>query len=102
MLLVYTDKDSTVDIPEPLSIHELTEVLIKHHNLHEGRYELLIEFKIGTGMVGIDKESLTPGAMFGVSKIGLAKSKSDGPMTVDASIINPAKKTQRRKEKTSE
>lgn len=95
-----TDKPATsldpTPVDAPLSMRDLAGVLVKHYDLHEGHFDLLVEFQIGMGAVGPDPTSLTPGAMIGVSRIGLMPSKSDGPTTVDATIVNPAKKTRKK------
>lgn len=83
-------------IGTPLSMRDLAAVLVKHYGLHEGRYDLLIEFQIGMGAVGPDPTALTPGAMIGVSRVGLMPSQTDGPTTVDAAIVNPAKKARKK------
>ena len=72
-----------------LSMRDLTSVLIKHYGLHEGCYDVLIEFQIGVGAVGPDPASLTPGAMIGVSKVGLVLAKENGQSSVDAGLVNP-------------
>jgi hypothetical protein len=71
-------------------MRDLTAVLVKHYGIHEGRYDLLIEFQIGMGAVGPDPASLTPGAMIGVSRVGLMPAKGNGPTSVDAALVNPA------------
>lgn len=95
-----TDKPATswapTPVDAPLSMRDLAGVLVKHYDLHEGHFDLLVEFQIGMGAVGPDPTSLTPGAMIGVSRIGLMPSKSDGPTTVDAAIVNPAKKSRKK------
>jgi len=80
-----------------LTLKEVTELLIKNHGLHEGLYDLTIEFQIGIGGVGRDAESLMPGASFGVSKIGLLPATAIGPTTVDAAEVNPIKVTSKKK-----
>lgn len=77
-------------------MRDLAAVLIRHYGLHEGLYDLLIEFQVGVGAVGPDPTALTPGAMIGVSRVGLIPSRSKGPTTVDAAIINPTKKAPRK------
>lgn len=79
-------------IESPLSMRELTEVLIKHYGIHEGRHDLMIAYQIGMGGVGPDNANISPGVMIGISKVGLMPSPNDGPNTVDAAIVNPAKK----------
>lgn len=77
---------------KPLTPNKLTEVLIKHYGLHTGKYDLLIEFQIGTGMLGPSPENTCPTAMVGVAGIGLIESLSETANTVDAAMINPLKK----------
>jgi len=95
-----TDKPATswtpTPVEAPLSMRDLAGVLVRHYDLHQGHFDLLVEFQIGTGAVGPDATALTPGAMIGVSRIGLMPSKTDGPTTVDAAIINPAKKPRKK------
>lgn len=76
-------------VADPLTMQELTRLLIKHYDLHEGKFDLSMELQIGVGAVGPDPTSPLPGAFFGVSKVGLSKVDKDGPATVDAAIINP-------------
>lgn len=82
----------------PLSMRDLATILVKHYALHEGRYNLLLEFQIGAGDVGPDQASQTPGIMVGISKVGLVPAPPvDGPTTVNAAIVNPLKKRGTRK-----
>ena len=77
-------------VADPLTMRELATVLVKHYGIHEGKFDLLIEFQIGMGLLGPSPELTNPGAMISVSKIGLVQSPPvDGPMTVDAAIVNP-------------
>jgi len=50
-------------IATPLSMRDLATVLVKHYGLHEGCYDLMIEFQIGMGAVGPNADALNPGAM---------------------------------------
>ena len=81
----------------PLSLREVTEVLIRHYDLHEGFYELLVEFQVGTGVFGPTPQSTLPGATVGLSKLGLMKVQVMGGNTLDAAIVNPKKKLVRKK-----
>jgi hypothetical protein len=92
-----SQKQSVVD---PLTLRELAAVLVKHYDLHEGKFDLTIEFQIGVGAVG-PKENLAPGVAAGVSKVGLTRATSDGPMTVDAATINPTAAPRQRTRRTS-
>jgi hypothetical protein len=77
-------------------LRELAEILVRHYGLRDGRYELLVEFQIGMGSVGPDAQSALPGAMIGISRVGLIPSQKDGPTTVDAALVNPPKKPRRK------
>jgi hypothetical protein len=81
------------------SLTELTEILIKNQGLHEGLYNLSVQLQIGVGAVGPSPELICPGAMFGVSRIGLSKIEEgkENIHTVNAAKVNPApnKKTKK-------
>lgn len=80
-----------------LEHRDLAEILVKHHNLHEGLYDLAFEFQIAVGAIGPSPESVLPGAMIGIKGVGLMKADKEGPQTVDAAKVNPMKKTTRKK-----
>jgi hypothetical protein len=70
---------------------ELAAVLVKHYGITEGRYDILVEFQIGVGGVGPTPDSRLPGAMVGISKIGLSPvvpGRAEGPATIDAAEVN--------------
>lgn len=75
---------------------ELASLLIKHYGIREGLFDLMIEYQLGTGAVGPDKEHLLPGLMIGIAKVGLVPSAKANPLTVDASDVNPSPKTRRK------
>lgn len=77
----------------PLTLRELAVLLIKHHGLHEGLYDPAFEFQIAIGGVGPQQDALLPGAMIGVSRIGLAIAEKTSGNTVDAAVVNPRKTT---------
>lgn len=85
-------------IGTPLSARDLTSVLIKHYGLHEGLYDLLVEFQISVGAVGPDPSSLSPGAIVGLGRIGLAPAIPNSSMATDAAVVNPMKKTSKKKD----
>jgi len=78
-------------IRQPLDCKELTEILIKHYDLHEGKYYLKLNFQIGTGLYGPTLDAICPTAMVGISKFGLMESAEDTPNTIDAAKVNPSK-----------
>lgn len=71
-------------------MRELTVLLIKHYGIHQETYDLLVEFQIGIGALGPHPAPLTPGAMIGVSKVGLVLAKETGQSSVDAGLVNRA------------
>lgn len=84
-------------VEQPLSMRELATLLVKHYGLHDGFFDLMIEFHIGVGTVGPRPDALAPGAMVGISRVGLTKTEKLGPTTVDAAVVNPPKPSVRKK-----
>jgi hypothetical protein len=84
-----TQQPSTPSDLAPLQLKELTEMLIKHYGLKNGLYDLLIEFQIGLGGVASANgtDQLLPGAIVGISRIGLHKVESPTAQTIDASKV---------------
>lgn len=85
-----------VPVESPVSARDLTAILIKHYGLHEGRFDLLVEYQIGVGPVGPDPASFVPGIMFGVARVGLMAAAGEGPTSVDAAVANPAPRPQKK------
>jgi hypothetical protein len=78
---------------EVIASHEardLIAILLKHHGIHDGLFDLAVEFQIGVGAVGPDAASSAPGVAIGVRRIGLMPAKQCGPNTVNAAEANPA------------
>lgn len=86
--------DSAV-VASPLDVRELVVMLVKHYGLHQGRYDLFLEYQFAFGNFGPAPEQLLPSAVLGISHFGLiavAEGSKGGPFTVDAAIVNPASK----------
>ena len=77
--------------PEMLTLAQLATMLVQHHDFHEGLYEVAVELQIAVGKVGPTPGNAMPGAMVGISRVGLVKAEKMGPYTVDASAVNPGK-----------
>lgn len=77
-----------VPVEPALSIREITELLVRHHGLHEGIYDLMTQYYIGSGGVGPAPGELLPGLMIGLARIGLVKVPVAGPNSVDASQVH--------------
>lgn len=93
--------DASVSIPSPvgtpLSIKELTAALVKHYELREGLYDLYLEYQFAVGNFGPSASQVVPSAVVGLSKLGVTKVTQLGPLTVDASEVNPAQPVSRRR-----
>ena len=76
---------------------EIAEVLIKHQDLHEGYWGVLIEFNLAGANVGPSQEKSVPAAIVGVVKIGLQRMPDDKGIAVDAAKVNPPKKSKAKK-----
>lgn len=70
-----------------LDLEQITSLLIRHYGYKKGLFELAVQFQIGTGAIGPDKDHLLPGAMFGVAGLGLRKVTKPGPNTLDAAEV---------------
>ena len=89
---------SATDLPvEPLGIRALTEVLIKHHGLTSGMYDLAVEFQFGAGAFGPSPEAVLPSLFVSISRIGLQRTEKESVHTVDAAKVNPPPKGRSKK-----
>jgi hypothetical protein len=73
---------------------EITELLIKKQDIHEGLWVIYIEFGLGAALVssGPDDPNILPTAIVPVKRIGIQKQDKPSLLTVDASQVNPSKK----------
>lgn len=88
--------DERSAVGPPLSLKELAVLMVKHYGLHEGHYDLMIEYKIGTGIVQPDPNEALPGAMIAISRVALVKSDKPEGAAVDAATANPARKVRKK------
>ncbi len=72
-------------------LRQITELLVKQNGLHDGMYDVAIEFQMAVGAVAIGSPSAStlPGAIIGISRIGLIRTVAPGPSTVNAAEVNP-------------
>lgn len=87
--------------PTPLTLKELATLLVSHYGYHDGLYEVSVEISIGIGPVGPSPEETLPGAIVGVSRIGLVKAARASKHTVDAAEVNPKSSKPKGKKKAS-
>ena len=88
---------SPTEQPRSLDLKSLTEVLIRHFDIHEGTYQLNLGFRIGVGgfaMDGDPESNPLPGAMVGVESVSLSRISEgmSAPNAVDAALVNPPSK----------
>lgn len=83
-------------VEAPLTMKELSSLLVKHYGLREGTFDLMVEYQLGTGAVGPDEGHLLPGLMIGIAKVGLVPTTKPGPTSVDASVVNPPSKSRKK------
>jgi hypothetical protein len=68
---------------------ELVVALIKKQDLHEGIWQLYVEFGIAAANIQTGDNEVSPSAIVPIKKIGLTKVNSEGPIAIDASKVNP-------------
>ena len=73
------------------SNRELLELLIKQADVHDGRWALMLNFTIGTGLSLQSPDLLAPGMSMIVSQVGIQKAQLGLPdeASVDAATVNP-------------
>jgi hypothetical protein len=71
-----------------ISLKTLGEILVRHFNLHEGRWEVSVSFQVGFGGVG-PPDKLSPGVILGLQGIGLSRITHETANAVDAAELNP-------------
>ena len=81
-----------------LTHKEVTLALIKHQNIHEGIWQLYVEFGISAGNIPIAEENqenlrVCPAAIVPIKAIGLMMVDKENPLALDASKVNPASKS---------
>jgi len=69
---------------------ELSEVLVKKLNLHEGIWGIYIEFAIQGANIKDPGGQVLPSAVVPVVKIGIQRMDEVNSISVDAALVNPA------------
>jgi hypothetical protein len=71
-------------------IKELTALFLKDQNIHEGHWQILVNFGFGAANVGPSEAEILPAAMVQVSGMGIQKVPEKTPLSVNAAEVNPA------------
>jgi hypothetical protein len=76
---------------------EVLEALVKHAGLHEGKWQLIMNFGMAATNMGPTPEQVVPAAAVGVQWIGLTRATETSPssLVIDASDVNPASTVKR-------
>jgi len=71
---------------------EVIEALIKKAGLHEGKWQLTMQFALGALNMGPGPEDMVPAAAVGVLGVALIRAQPESPsgLVVDAAVVNPA------------
>lgn len=74
---------------------ELIELLIKASNIHEGEWQLQVNFGFTAGNFGPDGDNVFPGSIVILNNVGLTRAKPDSPkpLVLDAAKVNPRRST---------
>lgn len=74
------------------SLAEITEMLIKQSDLHEGYWQLTVEFGMAAANIGPNELESRPAAIIPLQQVSLTKQKQKGNLTycLDANEVNPA------------
>jgi len=77
---------------------ELAEILIKNQNINEGLWCVFFKFGIqAANMAQGSTENYIPTAMVPILEVGIHKTDKQSNLSVDASIVNPAKRPKKSK-----
>ena len=70
---------------------EILTLMVKDAGLHEGKWQLLMNFGFNAGNFGPDGNNSSPGAITVVNHLMLGVAKEDSPsaLVVDAAEVNP-------------
>jgi hypothetical protein len=81
------------------SHREVVEALIRYNDIHEGLWDLYIEFGLAGANVGPGPGGdFNPAAIIPILKIGLQRTEKMTNLTMDASMVNPLKELESKKE----
>lgn len=69
---------------------EVVAALIKEQGIHEGIWNLVVEFGLAAVNMGPSEDQLFPTAIVPVQKIGIVRGDKLSKLSVDAATVNPA------------
>jgi hypothetical protein len=69
---------------------ELTILLLKDRGIHDGFWQLLVNYGFGAANMGASEAEVAPSAIVQLLGVGIQKVPEKAPLTVDAAEVNPA------------
>ena len=71
---------------------EVTELLLKQQDIHEGLWTIALEFGITGAAIPFPplNNAIIPAAILGIPKVGIQRADKVSALTVDAAEVNPA------------
>lgn len=75
-------------LPQLLPLRDVCELLVRRFGHTEGIWDISVEMQIALGAVGPSPDQALPGAILGVSKVGIIRAQAHGPNTVDAARLS--------------
>jgi len=75
---------------QDIEIREVIEALIKNRDLHEGVWQLVVNFGLAGTNAGPNDMELRPAALVGIMKMGLMKAEKESGVALDAAKVNPS------------
>ena len=84
-----------------VSHREIVEMILRENGVTEGKWSLLLNMTLGTGMFGPSPQEANPGAVMTVAQIGVqrvepGKPHSPGAIIVDAAALQTKPKSEAR------
>jgi hypothetical protein len=73
---------------------EIVSLMVRERGIHEGLWQLSVEFGFAASNVGPDADHLSPTGLVGIVKLGVLKvpdSTQRSSLIVDAAEVNPPK-----------
>lgn len=73
-----------------LDYKEILTAIIKQQGLHEGIWQLHIEFGLAAANIATAEDQISPAAILAVKRIGIMRIDKESPIAIDAAKVNPA------------
>ena len=71
---------------------EVVTALLKEQGIHEGIWQLIVNFSLGAAFVGPTDGEMNPAAIAMVNQVGIQKTDKVTHVSVDAAEVNPRAK----------